>query len=598
MIRRLVGTALAAGALVTTAPLAAAADPILPLSEVRTGMVGEARTVVTGTTIERFPVRVLGVQRLGATPGGTLILVRAEGPLITPIGVAEGMSGSPVYITGPDGVQRVIGAIAFGTGDEGGLVVGVTPIESMISSARLGGVPLGARENARPSAAAPALPIRRATLVDGRAAALRWERRHPERRALYPLRRWMIGGASSPVLGPLARALRAQGIRATAAPAAQSPVEAPLVPGASMSALLSAGDLSVGAIGTVTYVDGRTVLGFGHPFLGAGASRFLLAGGDITTTIAAPLNDSSYKLGVPTGLRGMIVGDRTDGIVGRIGGVAGITATSRAIDRDRKTDLTARSTLAPDRRALALLAPIVQGEPAFAVRDGIEGGTLRLTITVRSRALRRPLVYRNVYAAAGDVISLANGELARITTVLGQNGVRSIPISSIDVVQTLERRVRAARIQSARLRPRRARAGQRVRLDLVVADWRGPLRRIRRTVRLPRDLPPGPVTLRVVANGSGGFDGALAPLDGELEDAAAPVSARRALRAVNRRARALTGTRTERLVAAVQSTGPRRNDAVRILLPGEFADDPNVGIAVPVGTVISGGRAVVRASIR
>ena len=59
-----------------------------------------------------------------------------------------------------------------------------------------------------------------------------------------------------------------------------------------------------------------------------------------------------------------------------------------------------------------------------------------------------------------------------------------------------------------------------------------------------------------------------------------------------------TGTRTERLVAAVQSTGPRRNDAVRILLPGEFADDPNVGIAVPVGTVISGGRAVVRASIR
>ena len=39
----------------------------------------------------------------------------------------------------------------------------------------------------------------------------------------------------------------------------------------------------------------------------------------------------------------------------------------------------------------------------------------------------------------------------------------------VDVVQTLERRVRAARIQSARLRPRRARAGQRVRLDLVPA---------------------------------------------------------------------------------------------------------------------------------
>lgn len=594
-MRHAVAVAAAAAALAAVAPTGAGADPILPLSEVRPGMTGEARTVITGTNIERFPVRVLGVQRAAATPGGTLILVRAEGPLITPIGVAEGMSGSPVYVTGADGVQRVIGAIAFGTGDEGGLVVGVTPIESMISAARLGGVPLGAGENSRPAAVRAARP---AALVDGRAAAVRLERRHPGRRALYPLRRWIVGGASAPVLGPLAKRLRAEGIRATATPAATSPVEAPLVPGASMSALLSAGDLAVGAIGTVTYVDGRTVIGFGHPFLGAGATRFLLAGGDIVATIAAPLNDSSYKLGVPTGLRGMIVGDRTDGIVGRIGGVAGIPATSRAIDRDRETDLTARSTLAPDRRALTLLAPVVQGEPAFAVRDGIEGGTLRLRITVRSPAFRRPLVYRNTYAAAGDVISLANGELARITTVLAQNGIRSISISSIDVVQTLEKRVRAARIRSARIRPRRARAGQRVTLDMVIANWRGPLRRVRRTVRLPGDLPPGPISLRVVANGAGGFDGSLAPLDGELDDAAAPVRMRRALRDVNRRARSLTGTRTERLLEAVRSTGPRRNDAVRILLPGEFADDPSVGIPVRVGTVISGGRAVVRASIR
>ncbi|MGI9539365.1 MAG: hypothetical protein ACR2N6_04370, partial [Miltoncostaeaceae bacterium] len=149
MMRYAAAAALAVGALAAVAPTGAGADPVLPLADVRTGMVGEARTVITGTTIERFPVTVLGVQRVGPIPGGTLILVRAEGPLITPIGVAEGMSGSPVYVTGPDGVERVIGAIAFGTGDEGGLVVGVTPIESMISAARLGGVPLGARENSR-----------------------------------------------------------------------------------------------------------------------------------------------------------------------------------------------------------------------------------------------------------------------------------------------------------------------------------------------------------------------------------------------------------------------------------------------------------------
>ena len=73
-------------------------------------MVGEARTVVRGTDIVTFPVTVIDVQRTADGPGGSLILVRAEGPLMDETGgVAEGMSGSPVYVTGADGVARVIG---------------------------------------------------------------------------------------------------------------------------------------------------------------------------------------------------------------------------------------------------------------------------------------------------------------------------------------------------------------------------------------------------------------------------------------------------------------------------------------------------------
>ena len=51
-------------------------------SEVTPGMVGEARTVVRGTDIVTFPVRILDVQRAADGPGGTLILARAEGPLM------------------------------------------------------------------------------------------------------------------------------------------------------------------------------------------------------------------------------------------------------------------------------------------------------------------------------------------------------------------------------------------------------------------------------------------------------------------------------------------------------------------------------------
>ena len=34
------------------------------------------------------------------------------------------MSGSPVYVTGADGVARVMGAVAYGSGDQANVIVG------------------------------------------------------------------------------------------------------------------------------------------------------------------------------------------------------------------------------------------------------------------------------------------------------------------------------------------------------------------------------------------------------------------------------------------------------------------------------------------
>jgi hypothetical protein len=41
-----------------------------------------------------------------------------------------------------------------------------------------------------------------------------------------------------------------------------------------------------------------------------------------------------------------------------------------------------------------------------------------------------------------------------------------------------------------------------------------------------------------------------------------------------------------------------RNDAVRLLAPGEDADDPEAGVTVAVPYVIYGGRATTRVSFR
>lgn len=577
----------AAAALSGPVAPAVAGDPIMPLSQVRPGMVGEARTVVQGTQIVTFPVTILDVQHSGDSPGGALILGRAEGPLMEQTGgVAEGMSGSPVYVTGADGVPRVIGALAYGTGDQAGVIAGITPIEQMLDSSA------GAR-----LLEAPAAPRRRVVRVASRAAAVAAERRDPDRIALHPLVRWSVAGASRAQLGPLGRGLRAQGITLTSiGPRGIRPRQA-LVPGASIAALVSGGDVVLGGVGTVTYVDGDRVLGFGHTFLGSGRARFLIGDGYVFQTIAAPIAGASYKLAEPGTVQGALVGDRTDGITGLLGPDGGIPVVARAADLTRGTSSTVRATLAPDERTLSLAAGVVQSEPALRVRDGLGGGTLRLTLRISSPVLARPIVHRNTYAAYGDVISVGAFDLASATAMLTQNNLRSIPISRIDVSQTLETRVRAAQIVDARITPRVVRPGRMATLHLRLQPWRSAATTVSVRFRVPGGLRPGVRTLRVVPNTGVGFDSSAPEFDAELglsTGTAARTAQALAVAAMQRRAARLPGTRTVRVVRATRQLLGGRNDAVRLLIPGEGGGE---GRVLQVGDVIFGGRATVRVRV-
>lgn len=70
---------------------------IMPLSEIRPGMVGIGRTVFEGTDLKEFKVHIIGVLRNIQGPKRDLILARLEGGPLADTGVAAGMSGSPVH---------------------------------------------------------------------------------------------------------------------------------------------------------------------------------------------------------------------------------------------------------------------------------------------------------------------------------------------------------------------------------------------------------------------------------------------------------------------------------------------------------------------
>ncbi|HEU0024884.1 MAG TPA: hypothetical protein VFQ12_09650, partial [Thermoleophilaceae bacterium] len=129
MLRRALVVALAA---LTLAPAAQAADPIMPLGDVRDGMNCTGLSVIRGTQVSEFNVQVIDVIAGELGLGGPRILVRVSGPAVDATGIAQGFSGSPILCPDSQGVHRNIGAISMSIGEYGNHVVLATPIEEIL----------------------------------------------------------------------------------------------------------------------------------------------------------------------------------------------------------------------------------------------------------------------------------------------------------------------------------------------------------------------------------------------------------------------------------------------------------------------------------
>ena len=110
--------------------LARAADdtPIMPLSEIKPGMLGEWHTTVSGSRVDSFPMQVVGIAENFIGPQRPVIICKALDATNKLTGPVAGMSGSPVFIDG-----RLIGAYAYGfLWPKDQALIGVTPVESML----------------------------------------------------------------------------------------------------------------------------------------------------------------------------------------------------------------------------------------------------------------------------------------------------------------------------------------------------------------------------------------------------------------------------------------------------------------------------------
>jgi hypothetical protein len=457
------------------APAAAhAADPIMPLEEVRSGMRCTGLTVVRGTAISSFDVEVIDVIADDPATGGPRILIRVSGPAVDATGIGPGFSGSPILCDG-----RNAGAISEGVGAYGNHVVLATPIEEILT-ARPAPVPASARRS--PEIARAARPL------------------------LGPL---TVGGLSSRTRRLVARAARRSGRVVLAAP--PGPVGGYTAvdpqPGSAVGAALSTGDVSIAAVGTVAYRDGDQVYAFAHALDGVGRRALFLQDSYVFSVIGNPigvpeLGAVTYKL---TSSGGHALGSFTNDTLSGSGGRLGVEPPSlplRVTAREHGGGtVTLDSRLADERRfglgaGLSFVAPIAAGTAIDRLLRSFEPVSFTLCMRFRVRQLRRPMGFCNPYF---DVFE-AMLDVGRAAGMVDRFDFAPLDIRGAAVSMSARRGVMDDVLVAAEPAGR-ARPGRRLPVRVRLQRRGGGRRTVIVHVPVPRGLPPGRATLVLSGNG-------------------------------------------------------------------------------------------------
>lgn len=474
--------------------------PILPPDSVRAGEKAVVLTVFQGQTIEPFDAEIVGVLK-GGRAEGDMILARATSERVQRTGIAQGMSGSPVYVRG-----RLIGALSSGWQFSREPIFGITPITEMLPLLDLP-VPPPSDPSAGPTGSETT------TLASGvRFGAFRWAGDDADddadARGTVPRAPAPAPQGASAGLEPLALPLASGGLHPAALEFARSalaplrlavvpggrasgggPTTDALQPGAAVSVDVMRGDLQMSAIGTVTYRDGDRILIFGHPLFQSGDVRMPLSTAEIATII--PSEISSFKLGVRGREAGVATQDRRSAVAGHLGGAPHMlpfsvsitdgTPASR-IQRFRFETLEDRA-LAPSLIPVAVLNSLLESGGTGA------GQTLRWRMKL-VRPGHAPLTLEDLATGESASSELMNG-LGSPLRFLFNNPFQRLVLDSISVDLVSEPRRKQWTLRSARLIEAAVRPGTSLTVRCEIEPWRGGREKRDLTLTVPEETPPG-----------------------------------------------------------------------------------------------------------
>ncbi len=474
--------------LLSIVPGTTASTSYMPVDEIKPGMTGTGRTVFEGTRVDEFKVTVLGVLRNFAGPQRTLIVARLDGGPLASAGVIAGMSGSPVYIGG-----KLAGAVAYALGAFAKEpIAGIMPIGEMIAdSAVQGGRPPG-------PALGGSLPATRDEILAFVGRAL--PRLQPFAARVDDVRRvgTELGSGLDPALGAQLRPIETplvlsgfgdevrseigrvfqpwgfvavDGPSAPRRPAPQDPQgsRAPLQAGDAVSVDLITGDLALGAIGTVTEVDGSRVYAFGHPFYNLGPTAFPMSRAFVHALL--PSLYASTKIATPGAVVGTVRQDRASGIAGTLDDGPSMVPLSLTVARDNGATRTFGLRLARDQLLTPLLAYTAIMNVLVSSERALGAATVSLTgsATVRGHGTIR---YDDVFVGDSPGALTSAAVAAPLVALMG-NEFESVQIDAIDLQIKVSEHQQSSTIQRAWIDTDRPHAGKPLTLKILLRGYRG-----------------------------------------------------------------------------------------------------------------------------
>ncbi len=505
------------------------------IDQLKPGMRGVGKTIVKGDKIEKFMIHIVDIID---NPGelNDLILCRASGPPIEKSGgISAGMSGSPVYVDG-----KLIGAISqaatFDTAENPTAVI--TPIQSMLKLIDQVKEKVNIGSSNGPSEP-DSDPVSR-KVKGGEIFGPIWVSGMGDR-AFYQLKMGISGDllnqerkllaythSATDFISMMKSGLQSRhpiqlrqldsyefGSEITDIQVNGSPIN--LEPGSSIGVLMAQGDITMGALGTLTYLDKDLVLAFGHSFMFTGSSQFFLTKAHILDTIKSL--EFPFKYANFTETVGGIFEDRSQGVAGALGvqpESIDIKVHVKDLTKDNERDFFVQITGDPQLAPQLIYSILLQAVDTTLNRIG--EGSLKIKYRIEGEGLPRDLKREDTFYSFEDIAPLGPIQVSQAAFLLIQNEFCAPRIQYIDVKMQVETAVNLVRIKSLQVDKEEYKAGDEVNYTVLLKPFRGQEMEVSGQVKIPEDIDRTSLNLRAFGGSKDGEDDKGAPEFENLEE--------------------------------------------------------------------------------